>query len=79
MTITTLENTKTSEGRYLPQSYAVQYWEEPSGKLSQTETVQDRWQRVGAFDLPAQKRVMTSTDSGFTVREFTLSDWKLGE
>jgi len=79
MTITTLENTKTPEGRYLPHSYTVQYWDEPSGKLSQTETVQDRWQRVGALDLPMTKRVMISTDSGFAVREFTLSDWKLGE
>jgi Protein of unknown function (DUF3386) len=79
MTITTLENTMTSEGRYLPRSYTVQYWEEPSGKLSQTETVQDRWQRVGAFDLPAHKRVIISTDAGLAVREFTLSDWKLAD
>ncbi len=77
MTITTLDNTKTPEGRFLPHCYTVQYWNEPSGRLDRTETIVNLWQRVGPFDLPAHKRVMTSTDSGFTVREFSLSDWKL--
>ncbi len=79
MTITLLDNEKNAEGKFLPRSYVVQYWDEPTGKLLRTETVQDRWQRVGAFDLPAEHTVRTASGDGFSMRTVTLSGHKLAE
>ena len=73
MTITILENEKTAEGSFLPHSYVVQYWDAGTERLLRTETVQDTWQRVGAWDLPVLHTVTTATDTGLSVRQFTLS------
>jgi hypothetical protein len=77
MTITMLDNEKNAEGRYLPRGYTVQYWDEPTGKLDRTETVLDRWKRVGSWDLPERHTVTTSSDNGFSVRSLKLSDHQL--
>ena len=77
MTITVLDNEKNREGLLLPRNYTVQYWNADTGELRRTETVQDRWQRVGLFDLPALHTVTTASGSGLSVRSFTLSKWQL--
>jgi len=59
MTITVLDNDRNTDGRFLPRSYTVQYWDAATGDLKRTETVQERWQRVGAWDLPATHTVTT--------------------
>jgi hypothetical protein len=77
MTITVLDNDTNAEGKFLPRSYTVQYWDEESGAPSRTETVQDRWTRVGAFDLPARHTVTASSPDGFSVKWFRLSKHEL--
>jgi hypothetical protein len=77
MTITVLDNEKNAEGRYLPRSYTVQYWDEPTGKLDRTESVQDRWTRVGSWDLPSRHTLTTASENGLSVRSFTLTDHQL--
>jgi hypothetical protein len=77
MTITTLENDRNPDGRFLPRNYVVQYWDAATGRLLRTETVQDRWQRVGSWDLPATHTVTTATDTGVSVRLLTLSKHEL--
>ncbi len=57
----------------------MQYWDDPTGNLQRTETVQDTWQRVGKFDLPKTHTVNTASGDGFSVRTFTLSGHKLAE
>ena len=42
VTITALENERNAEGRFLPRSYTVQYWESVTGRLLRTEAVKDR-------------------------------------
>ena len=79
MTITVLNNEQNAEGQYLPHSYCVQYWDEPSSELARTETVQDRWTRVGSWDLPASHTVTAASKSGYSVRAFKLSDHKLAD
>jgi hypothetical protein len=74
MTITVLANEKNAEGLFLPQSYTVQHWDEASGKLERTEAIEDRWARVGNWDLPARHTVISSSDQGFSVRSFRLSE-----
>lgn len=77
MTIAVLDNTKNSEGQFLPHVYTVQYWDEASGRLERTETVQDQWVRVGQWDLPREHTLTTSADSSFSTRSFTIRDHTL--
>jgi hypothetical protein len=77
MTITVLENEKNAEGRYLPRTFTVQYWNATDGKLESTEAIQDGWQRVGQWDLPASHAVTTASSKGLTVRSFKLTGHKL--
>jgi hypothetical protein len=73
MTITVLRNDKNAEGKYLPRNYTVRYWDAASGRLLRTETIDDDWLRIGAWDLPASHWVTTATDAGLSVRGFTLA------
>ena len=77
MTITTLDNEKTPEGTFLPLGYTVQYWDDLTGDLRRTESIRDRWVRIGGFDLPASHVVTTSADGGQAIRGFTLAGHKL--
>ncbi|HEY4312230.1 MAG TPA: DUF3386 family protein [Pirellulales bacterium] len=77
MTITVLDNERTADDHFLPRSYTVQYWDAKDGHLDRTESVQDRWRRVGEFDLPQSHAVTTATSHGLTVRTFSLSAHKL--
>jgi hypothetical protein len=77
MTITVQDNQRNADDRFLPHTYTVQWWEAGTGKLLRTETVQDRWRRVGAFDLPAERTIITASDAGLSVRRFTLSQQEL--
>jgi hypothetical protein len=77
MTITILDNDRNPEGRFLPRSYTVQYWDAASGRLLRTEAVQTRWQRMGDWDLPTLHQVTVSGDAGLGTRTFTLSKHEL--
>lgn len=77
MTITVIDNDRNAEGLYLPRSYLVQYWDASSGRLQRTETVTQRWVRVGKWDLPAEQTVTTASEKGLTVWTFSLSKHSL--
>lgn len=72
MTITVLENEKNSEGKFLPRRYLVHYWNAADGRLDRVETVQERWRRVGAWDLPVEHSVTYASETGLTVRQVKL-------
>jgi hypothetical protein len=77
LTITTLANDKNADGRLLPRSYNVAYWQSGTGRLLRTESVQTSWRRVGSWDLPATHSVTTSSDAGLSVRTFSLTQHEL--
>ncbi len=77
MTITVLDNRTNDDGKFLPHSYTVQYWNAKNGQLLRTQTFQDRWQRVGRFDLPAEHSLATASSAGLTVRTLKLSKHRL--
>lgn len=79
MTIITLDNMRNAEGLWLPASYVVQSWDDAKGTLKRADTVQDRWQRVGSYDLPAAHTVTSSSDAGISVRQLTLKGHQLSE
>jgi Protein of unknown function (DUF3386) len=73
MTITVLDNDKNQDGRFLPHSYVVHYWDAATGKLNRVETFQERSQRVGSWDLPVLRSIVTASDSGLSVKVVNLS------
>jgi hypothetical protein len=79
MTITVLDNARNPEGRFLPQSYLVQYWDATSGALDHVESVQERWQRFQSWDLPTTHTVTDASSTGFSVKSVTLSEHRLLE
>ena len=72
-----LDNRPNAEGKSLPRSYSVQYWDGKSGKLLRTQSVQNRWTRVGRFDLPTRLTVTTASQTGLNVRSLRLAKHKL--
>jgi len=77
MTITVLEETRNADGKQLPQSYSVQYWNAKDGTLDRTESFAHRWTRVGNYDLPASVTVTTASKAGLAVRQIQLKNQKL--
>jgi hypothetical protein len=77
MTITVLDNQQSADGKFLPRSYTVHYWDDASGRLLRSEAIDDRWAKVGNFDLPLTHTVTTSSDAGQSVRSFSLSKHEL--
>ena len=77
MTITVLENQKNVDGKFLPRAYTVQYWSAQTGQLLRAQTIQNRWTRVGSFDLPTSLVITTASESGLSVRKLELSKHKL--
>ena len=73
MTITVLDNDKNPDGRFLPHSYVVHYWDAATGKLNRVETFQERSQRVGSWDLPVLRSIVTASDSGLAIKIVNLS------
>ena len=79
MTITVLDDVRNAEGKQLPQSYTVQYWNADNGELDRTESISNRWTRVGRYDLPASITVRTASKAGLTVRNLQLAKHKLAK
>jgi hypothetical protein len=77
MTITVIENELNADKKFLPRSYTVQYWTAATGDLQRTETIQNRWTRLGLWDLPTLITVQTASSAGVSVKTMTLSDHRL--
>jgi hypothetical protein len=79
MTITVLDDRLNAEGKQLPQAFTVQYWNAKDGSLERTDSVSNRWVRVGSYDLPASVTVRSASKSGFSVRTIQLDHHKPGK
>jgi hypothetical protein len=88
-TISVLDVYHTPEGKYLPQTYAVSFWDAATGALRSSETHVNRWTRVGRFDLPTrairQRSKARSDDpsgsnaGGSSVLEVVFADHELSK
>jgi Protein of unknown function (DUF3386) len=77
MTITVLDDLHNAEGKQLPRSYTVQYWKADDGSLERTDSISNRWSRVGRYDLPASITVLTASNAALSVRTVQLANHKL--
>jgi hypothetical protein len=73
MTITVLDHETNQEGRVLPHSYVVHYWNAGTGKLDRVETFQERSVRVGSWDMPSLRSIQAASDSGLSTRVVRFS------
>jgi Protein of unknown function (DUF3386) len=73
MTINVLDCDKNAEGRFLPRSYVVNYWDAGTGKLDRVETFQERSVRVGSWDLPVMRSILATSESGLAVKVVVFS------
>lgn len=71
--ITVLQTASNKDGKYLPSSFVVHYWDVATGDLRKTDAFTHAWKRVGDFDLPAYTRVV-STSRDVSVKSLTLSN-----
>ena len=79
MTITVLDSDRNAEGRFLPHSYVVNYWDAVTGKLNRVETFQERWRKVGSCDLPFSRSILTTSDGRLSVKTVDFSKHALLE
>jgi hypothetical protein len=76
--ITMQENRTNAEGKFLPVSYCVHYWD-ADGRLTRSEAHYNAYQRVGVYDLPATVRIVYAGGDadGQSVKSLTLSAHQL--
>ncbi len=53
-TISVIEVYRNLEGKYLPRTYTVSFWDAKTGNLKSTSTVLDEWKRVSKWGLPSR-------------------------
>lgn len=63
-TISVSEVSRNAEGKYLPKSYSVSWWDAKTGNLKACDAVYNEWVRVGRLDLPAKLLVVRTEDDG---------------
>ncbi len=77
MSLQMLESERNADGKVLPRAYQVQYRDAETGSINRVETFRNRWQRVGAFDLPETIGQTISSAGGVSVRSLKLTSIKL--
>jgi hypothetical protein len=77
-TISVLQVARNAEGKYLPHTYSVSYWNAKTGELTSNRVVQDTWRRVGKWDLPERTvAVLTAADGQRQVQAVEFKNLRL--
>lgn len=76
-TIVIQDRQEFADGRTLPVTFSVVYWDAADGSLRATELYRDEVVEVGGVQLPALRRVVRADAAGLSVRELSLSDHEL--
>ncbi|HEY2839845.1 MAG TPA: DUF3386 family protein [Pirellulales bacterium] len=76
-TISVLAVHLNSEGKYLPTTFNVSYWNRESGKLQASETHLNEWVRVGDFDLPTRFVLLRAEDGKREILDMEFRNHKL--
>ena len=76
-TIVVHEREAVADGRTVPVSFTVFFWDAESGAITATEAYRDEVAEVDGVFLPAVRRVVRGDDTGLSVRELALSDHAL--
>lgn len=64
----------TADGRTLPSAFTVAFWNTDEGRLTRTDSYQDRYVDIDGVYLPAQRRILRAEDGGVSVHELTVTN-----
>ena len=76
-TISVLEIERNPEGKYLPRSFTMNFFDAKSGDLRTSLGYLNSWQRIGGFDLPKQIIEVDAHKGGASTKEIAFSNYKL--
>lgn len=76
-TITMQSHVPASDGRLLPETFTVTYWDMDAGQLSRTEIFSDTYGLVDGVDVPLERRIVSADDAGMSGRAFVLGKLRL--
>lgn len=63
-TITVFDVFRNADGKHLPKSYSVNWWDVETGNLKACDMVRNEWVRIGRWDLPARLLSARNEDDG---------------
>lgn len=75
--VSVLDVARNAEGKYLPQTFTVSYWDAETGAVRFHQTHQQQYARVGRFDLPARLMEVYSAPNEYHVRTIALCNHRL--
>ncbi|HYE75857.1 MAG TPA: DUF3386 family protein [Blastocatellia bacterium] len=75
--ISVLETTPTSNGKYLPRHFVVNYFDAKTGALNRSESFTDEYQKVDHVWLPASRRIIKANAGTLTVRTIEFRNAKV--
>jgi uncharacterized membrane protein len=75
-TISMTEVVRNAEGKYLPRSFNVSYWD-ADGNLRTNEDYLEEYTRVGKLDLPKRRIQIKTGKNERTVSELRMSDYEV--
>lgn len=73
-TISVLHVERNAEDRYLPGTFAVDFWKRSDGQLMNSLTYHHRWKRVGTFDLPERVTICNAAKDKRQVLRIDFAD-----
>lgn len=76
-TISVLAVHLNPEGKYLPTTFNVSYWNRENGKLQASETHLNEWVRVGDFDLPTRFVLLRAEDDKREILDMEFRNHKM--
>ncbi len=74
--INVLETTLTSDGKILPDDFVINYFD-AHGHLTDVEAVSTRFWRLGHYELPQWRRVITTEDGKMITGEMVVTNQRL--
>ncbi len=76
-TISVLEIERNPEGKYLPRSFTMNFFDSKTGELQTSLGYLNAWQRVDGFDLPRTIVEVDAHRGGASTRQITFSNCRL--
>jgi uncharacterized GH25 family protein len=78
-TISVLQIERDADGKYLPKSFVMNFFNSATGELQNSLGYLNDWQRVGPFDLPTRIVEVDAKKGGSTTKEIVFANSRLIE
>jgi hypothetical protein len=76
-TISVLEVVRNAENKYLPRSFAMNFFDAASGELKTSVAYRNDWQRIGNFDVPKTILEVSTQKGGSLTKQIVFTNCQL--